>query len=46
MPVADVGRARAVEVDRDRDVGFLGGALDLRLTHESLALASVRLRAL
>ena len=28
MPVAIVGRARAVEIDRDLDVGLLGGALD------------------
>ena len=28
MPVAIDGRAGAVEIDRDLDVGFLGGALD------------------
>jgi hypothetical protein len=34
-PGVDPGRAGAVEVDGDLDVGFLGGALDLRLTHGS-----------
>ena len=36
-PGRDRGLAAAVEIDGDRDVGFLGGALDGRLAHVSPA---------